>query len=122
MANEIQTAAELIAARYGVNGFIRESAAAYTVGTSDQIIANNSPNRIQLVLTNLHASALIYIRPLLPATLLTGMIVGPAGGQVKMSWVDDLTLPAYEWHAISDTAGANLYILELLIAPDRGRG
>lgn len=114
MAREILTAADLVAARYGVISEIRERIG-FTASTTDAILVNNTPNRVQLVVVNLHATAQVYLRPLQPASTSNGIRLAPAGGFFKALWTEDLSLPAHEWHVISDTVGAGLYILESLI-------
>lgn len=123
MPREILTAADLVAHRYGVASEIRERTG-FTAGIADAILVNNTPNRVQLVVINLHATAQVYIRPLQPASAANGIRLGPAGGFFKAIWTEDLALPAHEWHVLSDTAGATLYILEMLIrqAEDAGGG
>lgn len=114
MAREILTAADLVAAQFGVASEVRERTG-FTAGLTDAILVNNTPNRVQLVVVNLHTTAQVYLRPLQPASAANGIRLGPSGGFFRAVWREDLALPAHEWHVISDTAGAGLYILELLI-------
>lgn len=83
---------------------------AYTVGTTESQIAGRNLDRSSLVITNSHATAILYVRDTKGVGPLNGMPIYPRGS-INLSRLlgDD---PTMDWWAISDTALTTVRVYE----------
>lgn len=102
--------AEYLARLFG--GDIESPDATVSVGTSAVEVAGGDGERVQLTFVNLSANN-IYIAPTPSVSSSRGILVGPNGGSVTMSVVEDGILPSLQWYALASAAASSLYVIRV---------
>jgi hypothetical protein len=117
----VKSAAELVAAQYGIDDVLfEESAAGVVANIAPAVLVRNASHRLTLVLVNLSANT-IYARPMGAPSTARGQSIPANGGTMILNWRDDLTLQAYEWQ-ISAAADASAYYYQALYIGGHGKG
>jgi len=81
----------------------------HTIGTTEDKIASTQRTRTSLVIMNLHASNILYIKFSKGVSIGNGIPVY-AGGNVSLKIPEDN--PTLETWAVSDLAGTNIVVYE----------
>jgi len=83
----------------------------YFVGFTTEVnVAHRNPARTSLVITNAHATAIVYARDGKGVSLLNGMPIYPRGSiNLSVLLGDDPTL---DWYCKSDTASTSVRVYE----------
>lgn len=110
----INSVYDLISKQYGAKVSVEDPTTNLSIGTTDLIIAQNNPRRIALVVVNLSANTL-YLKPKAPATTTNGIILIANGGSMSLNFLEDLHLPAQEWHAIASGAASAIYVTSVVL-------
>lgn len=84
-----------------------------SVGVAVVRILPNNPNRFGFVIINLGAVA-IYIRPDFAVSVTAGIRLAPNGGSFSATWRDDFNLTGWDWYAIAEAAGTEIFVLEVV--------
>ena len=101
-------AAEYLSAQFG--GSFDSPDTYPLIGTTPEKILTFSGDRVGLLVMNLSANE-IHLGPTPEVSASQGMLLGPSGGSVSMSIVEDFMLPTLEWWAVA--AGANSVLMVL---------
>jgi hypothetical protein len=120
-----QTLQELLEQRLGAETFARISDAGFTVGTTAARLIPQDPNRVGFWIVNLSLNN-VFIGPFVTPSITRGVLVGPNGGNVIVTFQEDLSVTGWEWSAIADGAASAVLTVEYLIkkarAEDRRAG
>ena len=109
----IRSVYQLVEVRLGLRLDFAISAAK-TIGTTDEVIAQNNPGRTNLTIINLSLNTL-YLAPLRPASSTNGILLGAGGGSLALNYNDDLIQPALEWHAVASGSGSAVFVIEAML-------
>lgn len=89
-------------------GIFREFTGNIPVDATVTICARRDNERVSLTLVNLGTTN-IFIAPRPDVSNTMGIRLGPNGGTVSFSVVDDGILPALDWWAVGDAAGGQMF-------------
>lgn len=107
---------ELLEARFGTRGFPNENPENLaSIGVTAQRLLRGNPNRIAFLYINLSVDT-HYLRFGAAPSATNGIQVGPGGGSVRVFYIDDFDLPAYEWNVLGAAAGGAFYCVEYVTA------
>ena len=116
MADPIRSARDLINRVYGVSTSSRESAAGVTAGVTSAELLRPDSRRVAFIYYNLSVADWHYLRPGgLSATSTGSFAVGPGGGGVSFTLIEDGEMVAFPWQVISTAALSAYYLVETLI-------
>ncbi len=107
----IRSVYDLIQKQLGVDVEFHRNRDVVLVAVSSLVVARADPARVALVMVNL-SSNVIFVTPNEVASTSTGIRLGPNGGAVSMSYLEDLNLQALGWNGISDSGVNRLFVLE----------
>ena len=102
--------ADYIEKRWGAKSHSIENPLVDTVGVGVTRIANNNPDRFELVVVNYDA-VLMRLAPTIEVSATRGIPLDPAGGFAVITATDDGEQVGYEWYIYS-AGGGTIYVLE----------
>lgn len=115
MTSNINSLAALLEASYGVRTDSRANPLVTQVGASATKILAYNPRRVGLIVVNNHGSQSIRVAPSKDVSATKGIVLGPSGGAISLTWDRDFELVAQEFYAIASGAATDIYILETMI-------
>ena len=81
-----------------------------SVTTGITPLVGNDPDALALTFINVSANT-VYVTPDNSVSVTRGIVLNSGGGAVSLNVRDDLTLPGYEWYAISSAGTADVYFI-----------
>ncbi len=113
------TLRDLLRSRLGVETFSRVSPVGFQAGVAVAQLMPQDPNRVGAWIVNLSVNN-VFVAPFNSVSATRGVLVGPSGGNVILTFQDDLSVVGVEWFMIAAAAGSDMLVVEYLLLPQHG--